>query len=299
MASSEIVRENECEVLYTTLTSGFCRRFRQLVDLFIEEYVDERTIRSDKTKLVRSVVKTVYENGYRFLKPDEEGVFAELGIKHVLKKVGHALRDRSPNLDLHLEKNLKTRADLTREGVAFVQYAEAVTGGVDHDEWRCQRYYTTETTVSGRQLWVRPRNYKRPSNPETDEAASSLLKMLSSKTTKRKKKNAPAPPFFPNNKKGMIKKTKEKKAKHRLQKNVATVTIKHLSPKRYMKSINDIVVPTLQSASAELPIGGNWKFFPLPGLKNEIDLGTTLKGWKLKLEPMGFEGESISLDVPL
>jgi len=305
MASSEIVRENECEVLYTTLTSGFCRRFRQLVDLFIEEYVDERTIRSDKTKLVRSVVKTVYENGYRFLKPDEEGVFAELGIKHVLKKVGHALRDRSPSLDLHLQKRLKTRADLTREGVTFVQYAETITGGFDHDEWRCQRYTTGEATASGRQLWVRPRNSKHPSNPETAMAASSSLKMMASKTvTKRNKNNtqhAAAPLVFPNNNNGMIKKMEEKKkAKHRLQKNVATVAVrKHLPPKRYMKSINDIVIPTLQSASAELPIGGNWNFFPLPGLNNEINLGTTLEGWKLKLEPMGFEGESVSLDVPL
>lgn len=218
-------------------------------------------------------------------------------------QVGHALRDRSPNLDLHLQKCLKTREDLAREGISFVQYAETVTGGVDHDEWRCQRYYTTETTVSGRQLWVRPRNYKRPSNPETDMAASSLLQMLSSSNTGKKKKNAqyaPATLVLPNNKNGEIKKTKEKKAKHRLQKNVATtVTIKHLSPKRYTRSINDIVVPTLQSASAELPIGGNWKFFPLPGLQNEIDLGMTPKGWKLKLEPMGFEGESISLNVPL
>lgn len=64
------------------------RRFRQVIDLFIEEYVDDRTARSEKTKLVRTVVKIVYESGYRFLKPDEEGVFAELGLKYVLKKVG-------------------------------------------------------------------------------------------------------------------------------------------------------------------------------------------------------------------
>lgn len=71
------------------LTFSIHRRFRQLVDLFIEEYVDDQTVRSEKTKLVRTVVKIVYENGYRFLKPDEEGVFAELGMKHVLKKVSY------------------------------------------------------------------------------------------------------------------------------------------------------------------------------------------------------------------
>lgn len=180
-----------------------------------------------------------------------------------------------------------------------MQYAESVTGGVDHDEWRSERYYTTESTVSGRQLWVRPRNYKRPSNPETELAASSLLKMLSSTTGKKKKQTA----GVASAKKGPIK--KEQKAKHtRIKKFADAAAALPLTPKippqvRYMKSVNDIVVPTLQSSSAELPIGGNWKFFPLPGLKNEIDLGTTLKGWKLKLEPMGFESESISLDVPL
>jgi hypothetical protein len=69
-----------------------CRRFRQLVDLFIEDYCDPRTQRGEKTMLVRNVVETVHDNGYRFLKPDNEGVFAELGMKFVLKKVGQPLR---------------------------------------------------------------------------------------------------------------------------------------------------------------------------------------------------------------
>jgi hypothetical protein len=59
-----------------------------LVDLFIEEYTNPITQRGEKTMLVRTVAKTVYDNGYRFLKPDSEGIFAELGIKFVLKKVG-------------------------------------------------------------------------------------------------------------------------------------------------------------------------------------------------------------------
>jgi hypothetical protein len=209
----------------------------------------------------------------------------------VYKKVGHALRDRSPNVDLHIKRNLKTRAQLVEEGLDIVQYAESVTGGVDHDQWRTERYYKTETPVSGsRQLWVRPRGYKPESKPEEEVAASSLLQMLLTSAAKKppkKKKGGAAPPV-----------KKEKRTKFREKYDGAVVGTKNPGA-RYIRSINEIVVPTLQRASAELPSGGNWKFFPLPGLKNEIDLGTTLKGWTLKLEPMGFEGEAISLDVPL
>jgi hypothetical protein len=203
-------------------------------------------------------------------------------------KVGHALRDRSPNVDLHLQRNLKTRRQLAEEGLDIVQYAESVTGGGDHDHWRVERYYNTKTSVSGRQLWVRPRGHKPESNPEAELAASSLLQMLSSTTKKPPKKKK---------EKGAVVK-KEKKVKPQ-KKHEGALGSNKKPVGRYMKSINDIVVPTLQSASAELPIGGNWKFFPLPGLKNEVDLGTTLKGWTLRLEPMGFEAEAISLNVPM
>lgn len=62
------------------------RRFRQLVDLYIQLYV-ESGMRSEKTAIVRKVIDVLYQSGYRFLKPDEEGVFAELEMQYVLKKV--------------------------------------------------------------------------------------------------------------------------------------------------------------------------------------------------------------------
>lgn len=210
-------------------------------------------------------------------------------------KVGHALRDRSPNVDLHIQRNLKTRAQLAEEGIDIVQYAESVTGGVDHDQWRSERYYkgAENAFVKHRQLFVRPPGYVPACSPHGAElaASSTLIKMLSAppKRTPKKKKE----------KELAVK--KEKKAKPSKRKDGAEGSMKPAAgiPGRYTKTVNEIVVPTLQCASAELPIGGNWKFFPMPGLKNEIDLGTTLKGWTLKLEPMGFEGEPISLDVPL
>lgn len=66
---------------------------------------------------------------------------------------------------------------------------------------------------------------------------------------------------------------------------------------RYVAAINDIVVPAMKNGV--LPLKGYWKFFPLPELGSKIDLGSTAKGWKLRLEPIAFEAESIMLEVPV
>jgi hypothetical protein len=65
---------------------------------------------------------------------------------------------------------------------------------------------------------------------------------------------------------------------------------------RYVTAINNIVVPAMQNGI--LPLKGYWKFFPLPELGNKVDLGGTPSGWKLRLEPISFEAESIILEVP-
>lgn len=65
---------------------------------------------------------------------------------------------------------------------------------------------------------------------------------------------------------------------------------------RYIAAINDIVVPAMKNGV--LPLKGYWKFFPLPELGSKVDLGSTANGWKLRLEPIAFEAESITLEVP-
>jgi hypothetical protein len=65
---------------------------------------------------------------------------------------------------------------------------------------------------------------------------------------------------------------------------------------RYIAAINDIVVPAMKNGV--LPLKGYWKFFPLPELRSKVDLGSTAHGWKLRLEPIAFEAESIMLEVP-
>jgi hypothetical protein len=68
---------------------------------------------------------------------------------------------------------------------------------------------------------------------------------------------------------------------------------------RYLISLPDIVIPTLQKGHELLPVSGDWKFFPLPEFrKMKVDLGTQAKGWQLHLAPLPSQGESIRLNVP-
>lgn len=63
---------------------------------------------------------------------------------------------------------------------------------------------------------------------------------------------------------------------------------------RYLISLPDIVIPTLQKGHEFLPVSGDWKFYPLPEFrKMKVDLGTQAKGWQLHLAPHPSEGESI------
>lgn len=62
------------------------------------------------------------------------------------------------------------------------------------------------------------------------------------------------------------------------------------------RNINEIVVPAMKHG--DLPYGGYWKFFPLPEVQEaKVDLGQSAKGWILKLEPISFNAEPITLDV--
>jgi hypothetical protein len=62
------------------------RRFRLLVDLFIQEYVESQS-RSFKTGLVRSVIDIAKAAGYRFLKRDKRGIFSEISYCATKMKV--------------------------------------------------------------------------------------------------------------------------------------------------------------------------------------------------------------------
>jgi hypothetical protein len=68
---------------------------------------------------------------------------------------------------------------------------------------------------------------------------------------------------------------------------------------RYLLSLADIVVQTLQSENEVLPLPGDWVFFPLPLFRSvKVDMGTQPKGWKLQLVALSSNQESILLSVP-
>ena len=62
------------------------RRFRRLVDMFIQEYVESNERRC-KSGLVRSVIDIAQASGYRFLKRDTKGIFAEISHSEAKMKV--------------------------------------------------------------------------------------------------------------------------------------------------------------------------------------------------------------------
>jgi hypothetical protein len=62
------------------------RRFRKLVDMFVQEYV-ECSSRSHKSGLVRTIIDISEGAGYRFLQQDDSGVLRELTYDQKKKKV--------------------------------------------------------------------------------------------------------------------------------------------------------------------------------------------------------------------
>jgi hypothetical protein len=69
------------------------RRFRVTVSLYLTRYMEAET-KSEKSRVIASVVDSVRASGGRFLKwSTKRQEWAELDDKHTREKVGHALRD--------------------------------------------------------------------------------------------------------------------------------------------------------------------------------------------------------------
>lgn len=98
----------------------------------------------------------------------------------------------------------------------------------------------------------------------------------------------------PKNKNTSIKNTNEKK--NIPVKAKASTTKSKRAKGNNIKSLDAIVIASMQQGV--LPIGGNWKFFPLPELENKVNLGNESDGWQLRLEPISMPGEPVILDVP-
>lgn len=76
------------------------RRFRIIVSLALNNYVDVKSTRKEKAKIIRNVVESVKACGGRFLNTNGDGNFEELSDLKAYDKVGHAIRD------MVLSKNL-------------------------------------------------------------------------------------------------------------------------------------------------------------------------------------------------
>jgi len=268
------------------------RRFRKYLDVHIQEFV-ACTNDNEKRALVRQLTDPLLKADYRFLKLGKEGIFVELGCEEMLKRVGNCLRDYSINLNKQkIFQNLKTREQLTKENTSVVKYAESMAGG---NERKGEMDY-----------WVRPRGYKEENmkcGVVGDMAAMKGSQIRNNKTVaaaaaaaiaidNNNKKNSNTNNNITNLTNSCININKQLQTK-KLQR-----TIKHtMLPKRHFKSLDSIVISSMQQGM--LPIGGNWKFFPLPELQNKVNLGTDLNGWQLKLEPISMAGDPIILDVPL
>ena len=89
--NTKLVRPDERDILIGRGNSMYNfignRRFRKLVDMFIQEYVESNS-RRHKSTLVRTVIDIAQRAGYRFLKRDRLGIFAELSHCDKKLKVG-------------------------------------------------------------------------------------------------------------------------------------------------------------------------------------------------------------------
>lgn len=83
------------------------QRFRAIIAVHIPKYADNQTTRKQKTKIVQSIVQDMYKDGCRFLNKNgkqPDSVWYDVGIQSAKKKVGHALRDATAEMNRTLKR---------------------------------------------------------------------------------------------------------------------------------------------------------------------------------------------------
>jgi hypothetical protein len=145
----------------------------------------------------------------------------------------------------------------------------------DVPEIKNPRQYTTVMGQDGR-LTTRLKVGKTSDSAVSEKSAISTLLSLSSSGGTRKNKPGPKP-MYPQT-------PQTNQQPHRTQTDT-------------QRTITEIVVPAMKNG--DLPYGGFWKFFPLPKVQGQsFDLSPREGiGWKLKLEPISFDADTIVLDI--
>lgn len=81
------------------------QRFRAIIAVHIPKYADAQTTRKQKTRIVQSIVEDMYSDGCRFLKKDRKStLWCDVGSNNAKKKVGHALRDATAEMNRSLKR---------------------------------------------------------------------------------------------------------------------------------------------------------------------------------------------------
>lgn len=263
--NTNMERPGPRDILFPTLSTDVHifthdgnRSFFTFLSLFLEDYA-----RNPQALQVvaHQALDLLLAEGYRFLKLAPDGVFHELTNEECLERVKGCLQSQAPNLATHIQKyNIRKCAQLLKENINTVKYAEDVTAAA-------------VGTVETDDYWVRPRGYLTDAdviaNAVTTQQEQNLTNASSANNSKFDKTGKTVP-----KKKTTIAKP----------------------PKRNIKSLDAIVIASMQQGV--LPIGGNWKFFPLPELQNKVNLGAESNGWQLRLEPISMPGDPVVLDVP-
>ena len=100
-STKKLVRPSVKDVLLAGVHGKTCynnfignRRFRKLVDMFIQEYV-ECGCRNQRSYMIKNVVDLALKSGYRFLSQDEWGIFTPIPLSDMRKKVNATCQIRS------------------------------------------------------------------------------------------------------------------------------------------------------------------------------------------------------------
>jgi len=258
------------------------RWFFTYLALFLEDY-------ARNPPSLEFVAKQALENlqveGYRLLALGSEGIFEEMTKVQQLERVKGCFENHASALATHLQQQkLKKREQLMAENIHLVDYAEQMT--------QISEAAAPLAASKDSAFWVRPRGFNIPQEKKQQNDKLQKSTIVGTPAT-----NADYPILASNalnNNNTSINNTNKKK-KIAVKAKAPTAKSKRAKGNN-IKSLDAIVIASMQQGV--LPIGGNWKFFPLPELQNKVNLGSESNGWQLRLEPISVPGEPVILDVP-
>lgn len=154
------------------------RRFRVMVSIWLNNYVNVAKRRKEKSQIVRSIIASTKACGGRFLQ-EREGVLVELSDREAHVKVGHAIRDMATNKqksDSNAIKDILCDESSIERMQNFPEFSESKA--CSSDSGHSDNKHVTAINDPWNNEWGRKKAYAKISNSKIEEDSDSTCSAL-------------------------------------------------------------------------------------------------------------------------